>query len=281
MASESALQPLVCMDETSNQLLREPRPEQPAAPGHPRHGDAASARDGVANLFLFCEPLAGRRWVAVTERRTRTDWAEQIKDLVDRRYPEAERIVLVMDNLNTHSPASLYEAFAPAEATRLADKLAIHHPPKHGRWPNMAEIELSALSRQAGTGGCRISLHCKRRSRPGKRIVTGSAPGSISASPRTTRVANSRASTLHFRCNRVLGRFSGPVRAVRVGAYPLGSTNCACRVASPRQPAVKLADGTGVANEPLRASKVKSALPLAGMAILCRNGPRPKRQAAP
>jgi hypothetical protein len=140
--------PQVCMDETSKQLLREPRPARPAAPGRARHEDYEYERGGVANLFLFCEPLAGRRWVEVTERRTRTDWAEQIKDLVDHRYPDAERIVLVMDNLNTHSPASLYEAFPPAEAKRLADKLEIHHTPKHGSWLNMAEIELSVLGRQ-------------------------------------------------------------------------------------------------------------------------------------
>lgn len=140
--------PQVCMDETSTQLLREPRPGQPAAPGRPGHVDYEYERGGVANLFLFCEPLRGRRWVTVTERRTRTDWAAQIQDLVDRRYPDAERIRLVMDNLNTHSPASLYEAFAPAEAKRLADKLEIHHTPKHGSWLNMAEIELSVLGRQ-------------------------------------------------------------------------------------------------------------------------------------
>lgn len=140
--------PQVCMDETTKQLLREPRAAQPTAPGHPHRVDYEYEREGVANLFLFCEPLAGRRWVAVTDRRTRTDWAHQIKHLMDCRYPEAERIVLVMDNLNTHSPASLYETFPPAEAKRLADKLEIHHTPKHGSWLNMAEIELSVLSRQ-------------------------------------------------------------------------------------------------------------------------------------
>jgi hypothetical protein len=140
--------PQVCMDETNTQLLREPRPEQPAAPGWPRRVDYEYERGGVANLFLFCEPLRGRRWVTVSDRRTRTDWAAQIKDLVDRRYPDAERILLVLDNLNIHSPASLYEAFAPGEAKRLADKLEIHHTPKHGSWLNMAEIELSVLGRQ-------------------------------------------------------------------------------------------------------------------------------------
>jgi len=144
--------PQVCMDETSKQLLREPRPASSVAPGRPRRVDYEYERNGVANLFLFCEPLGGRRWVEVTERRTRTDWADQIKDLVDRRYPDAERIVLVMDNLNTHSPASLYEAFAPAEAKRLADKLEIHHTPKHGSWLNMAESIQGILKRCALAG---------------------------------------------------------------------------------------------------------------------------------
>jgi transposase len=99
-------------------------------------------------MFLEPEPLAGRRWVDVTEQRTKVEWAHQIKELVDQRYPEAEQIVLVMDNLNTHTPASLYEAFDPRQARRLAQKLEIHYTPKHGSWLNMAEIELSVLSRQ-------------------------------------------------------------------------------------------------------------------------------------
>lgn len=140
--------PLVCMDETSKQLLRETRPALPLAPRRPRREDHEYERGGVVNLFLFCAPLEGQRWVDVTERRTKVDWAHQIKELVDVRYATAERIVLVMDNLNTHTPAALYEAFAPAEAKRLADKLEIHHTPKHGSWLNVAEIELSVLSRQ-------------------------------------------------------------------------------------------------------------------------------------
>lgn len=140
--------PQVCMDETSKQLLRDPRAPLPPAPGHVARVDYEYEREGVVNLFLFCEPLAGGCWVDVTERRTKRDWAQQIKDLVDVRYPEAERIVLVMDNLNTHTPAALYEAFPPAEAKRLADKLEIHPTPKHGSWLNIAEIELSVLSRQ-------------------------------------------------------------------------------------------------------------------------------------
>jgi transposase len=140
--------PQVCMDEVSKQLLRDTRTPLPMEPGRIERRDYEYERGGVANLFLFCEPLQGRRWVDVTERRTRADWAHQIKELVDVRYPEAERIVLVMDNLNTHTPASLYEAFEPEEARRLAEKLEIHYTPKHGSWLNMAEIELSVLSRQ-------------------------------------------------------------------------------------------------------------------------------------
>jgi transposase len=117
-------------------------------PGRPERQDYEYERGGVVNLFMFFEPLRGRRWVDVTEQRTKVDWAHQIKDLVDERYPQAERIVLVMDNLNTHTPASLYEAFDPSEAKRLAEKLEIHYTPKHGSWLNMAEIELSVLSRQ-------------------------------------------------------------------------------------------------------------------------------------
>ena len=140
--------PQVCLDETSKQLLRDARPPLPLAPTQPAREDAEYVRGGVANLFMVCELLAGRRWVTVTERRTKADWAQQIKALVDQRYPAAERIVLVQDNFNTHTPGALYEAFAPEEAKRLADKLELHHTPKHGSWLNMAELELSVLQRQ-------------------------------------------------------------------------------------------------------------------------------------
>jgi len=142
------LRPQVCMDETSRQLLRDTKEPLPMEPGSSRREDYEYERGGVANVFMFTEPLMGRRWVDISEHRTKVDWAHQIKELVDLRYPEAERIVLVMDNLNTHSPASLYEAFDPSEARRLAQKLEIHYTPKHGSWLNMAEIELSVLSRQ-------------------------------------------------------------------------------------------------------------------------------------
>jgi hypothetical protein len=140
--------PQVCLDETSRQLLGEVTPPQPPAPGQPARQDYEYTRQGVCNLFLVCEPLRGWRHVLVSDQRTRMDFAHCIRDLLDVHYPEAERIVLVLDNLNTHSPASLYEAFAPAEAKRLANRLEIHHTPKHGSWLNMAEIELSVLSRQ-------------------------------------------------------------------------------------------------------------------------------------
>jgi DDE superfamily endonuclease len=142
------LRPQVCMDETSKQVLRDTRAALPMAPGRSRREDYEYERGGVANVFMFMEPLAGKRWVDITEHRTKVDWAQQIEELVEERYPQAERIVLVMDNLNTHSPASLYEAFDPDKARRLAEKLEIHHTPKHGSWLNMAEIELSVLSRQ-------------------------------------------------------------------------------------------------------------------------------------
>jgi len=140
--------PLVCLDETSKQLLRDTRASQPPAPGRPSRVDYEDEREGVVNLFLCCEPLAGRRWVDVTARRTRRDWAKQIQQRVDVRSPDAERIVLVMDQLNTHTPGALYDVFAPAEAKRLAEKLEIHYTPKHGSWLNIAEIEFSVLSRQ-------------------------------------------------------------------------------------------------------------------------------------
>jgi hypothetical protein len=140
--------PLVCLDETSRQLLADARPPLPPAPGQPARHDPEYVRAGVVNLFLVCEPLRGWREVRVSAQRTRIDWAHCVKELVDVHYPRAEAIVLVMDQLNTHSPASLYEAFPPTEAKRLAAKLEIHHTPKHGSWLNMAELELSALQRQ-------------------------------------------------------------------------------------------------------------------------------------
>lgn len=140
--------PVVCLDETSRQLLGETREPRSVMPGHPAKSDPEYVRGGVAQLFVVTEPLRGWRHVTVGERRTRLEFAQCIKALVDVAYPDAERIVLVMDQLNIHSPASLYAAFPAAEARRLAAKLEIHHTPKHGSWLNMAELELSVLARQ-------------------------------------------------------------------------------------------------------------------------------------
>lgn len=140
--------PVICMDEKSVQLLKETRPAITAAPGRAERIDYEYERNGTANIFMFCEPLAGWRQTRVTERRTKADWARAIRDLLDGRYADAKIVVLIMDNLNTHSIGSLYEAFPPAEARRLARRLEIHHTPKHGSWLNIAENELSALTRQ-------------------------------------------------------------------------------------------------------------------------------------
>jgi len=143
-----AQRPVLCMDETSKQMIQETRAPVPAAPGQPERADHEYRRNGVANIFMLGEPLTGRCQSEVTERRTKTDWAHFIKQAVDVHYPEAEKIVLVMDNLNTHAKASLYEAFEPAEAKRIADKLDIHHTPKHASWLNVAEIMLRLLAGQ-------------------------------------------------------------------------------------------------------------------------------------
>jgi hypothetical protein len=140
--------PLVCFDESRKELRGEARDPIPMRPGQPRRFDTEYDRAGSANLFLWTAPLLGQRGVTVTERRTRVNFAHVIRELVDGQFPDAERIVLVLDNLNTHDPASLYLAFPPAEAKRLWDKLEIHYTPKHGSWLNLAEIELSVLSRQ-------------------------------------------------------------------------------------------------------------------------------------
>jgi DDE superfamily endonuclease len=133
-------QPVVCLDETSRQVLAEVRDPLPVAPGRAARHDPEYERQGVINCFLLSEPLRGWRQVRLSEQRTRIDWAHCVRELVDVHYPHAERITLVLDQLNTHSPASLYEAFPPPEAKRLADKLEIHYTPKHGSWLNMAEI---------------------------------------------------------------------------------------------------------------------------------------------
>ena len=139
---------LVCLDETSKQLVQETRQPRPSRPGAAMAYDYEYQRNGVSNLFMLFAPLEGWRRVEVTDRRTKADWARVVKKLVDEDYVDKERIVLVMDNLNTHHPASLYQAFEPAEARRIAQRLEIHYTPKHGSWLNMAEIELGVLARQ-------------------------------------------------------------------------------------------------------------------------------------
>ena len=140
--------PLVCLDESNKQHTREVLDPIPMKPGSVERYDTQYERNGVSNLFMMFEPLSGWRHVEVTDRRTAIDWAHQIKFLVDVRHKDAEKIVLVEDNLNTHCPASLYKAFSPEEARRMLDKLEFHYTPKHGSWLDMAEIELSILSRQ-------------------------------------------------------------------------------------------------------------------------------------
>jgi len=140
--------PVVCMDESCKQMIGEVYESIPCMPGKPKRIDDEYVRNGVAEIFMEVEPLAGKRHVEITERRTKKDWAMQIKQMLDARYPDAIKVRLVMDNLNTHSIASLYEAFEPKEARRLSERLEIHYTPKHGSWLNMAEIELSALKGQ-------------------------------------------------------------------------------------------------------------------------------------
>ena len=140
--------PLVCMDETTKQLTKETHRALPAEPGMPARFDYEYERNGVSNLFMFYEPFGVKRYVSITDRRTKIDWALQIKELLDNHYPNVKKVVLIMDNLNTHTGASLYETFAPNEARCLLERLEIHCTPKHGSWLNIAEIELRVLSDQ-------------------------------------------------------------------------------------------------------------------------------------
>ena len=140
--------PVVCMDETSKQLVSEVRLPLALRPGQPARYDHEYRREGVCNAFMFFEPLRGWRAVDIRARRTKQDWVWGMKKLVEAHYPEAEVVRVVMDNLNTHNPAAFYEFFAPVEAKRLLDRLELHYTPKHASWLNMAEMELSVLSRQ-------------------------------------------------------------------------------------------------------------------------------------
>jgi hypothetical protein len=140
--------PLICMDEASKQLLRDEQPTQPLAPGRPVREDYHYERHGTQAIFMFFDPIQGRRRVSCRDSRTRIDWAEEVRRLLDEDYPHAKKVKLVCDNLNTHAIASLYEAFPAAEAHRLRERLEIHYTPRSGSWLNVAEIELGVLSRQ-------------------------------------------------------------------------------------------------------------------------------------
>lgn len=140
--------PVICMDESSKQTVKETRMPVPASPGTVERYDTEYERNGVSNIFMFCEPLKGWRHVKVTDRRTKKDWAIAMKELADNYYSGAEKITVVMDNLNTHKKSSLYETFEPQEAKRILDRFEFHYTPKHGSWLNVAEIEFSILSRQ-------------------------------------------------------------------------------------------------------------------------------------
>lgn len=142
------MRPVVCMDEKPYQLLGDAREPLSMRPGDDQKIDSEYIRNGTCSIFAFVEPLGGKHHISVHEHRTATDWAEEIKYLSDEMYPEAEKIILVMDNLNTHKPASLYKAFPPAEARRIIKRLEIHYTPKHGSWLDMAEIELNVMTRQ-------------------------------------------------------------------------------------------------------------------------------------
>ena len=144
--------PVLCMDEQPVQLLQETRTPIPATKDHPRRVDYEYERAGTASVFLFCEPLVGWRSVSIRERRTKVDWALEVAELLRTRYAEAEKVILVCDNLNTHTKGAFYEAFPPAEARALVRRLEFRHTPKHGSWLNVAENELSALTRQCLRG---------------------------------------------------------------------------------------------------------------------------------
>lgn len=154
--------PVICMDESSKQLIGEVRDPLPMKPGSPQRQDNEYVRNGVAEIFMAVEPLAGKRVTKVTPTRTSVDWAVFMREIADIWYPQAQKIVLVMDNLNTHDTSSFYKAFPPEEAHRLSKRFEIHHTPKHGSWLNMAEIELSVLKRQCLN--CRIDNIAKMQS---------------------------------------------------------------------------------------------------------------------
>ena len=197
--------PKVNFDETTKQLIKETRLPLPAEPGRPQRYDYEYERNGTRNLFLFVEPQTGRRHVQVTEQRTKIDFAHAMQWLVDEGYPEATVIRVVLDNLNTHKIASLYEAFEPAEARRIARKLEFHFTPKHGSWLNMAEIESSGLySNNASTVVSPTKPRSSEKSRPGNISAMQSKRLLIGAFLSPMRARNSNVSIHHFQRDKVL-----------------------------------------------------------------------------
>ena len=169
--------PQVCVDEGSKQLVSSPRVSLPMEPGKPDREDYQYEREGFCSVFVACEPLVGKRIVPTRPRRTAQDWAEFVRELIEVHYPEAEKIVLVMDKLNTHTPASLYEAFPAEQALRLAQKIEIHYTPMHASWLNMADIELSVLGRQALSRRIRSVEQVQERVAEWQRVRNGKQAG--------------------------------------------------------------------------------------------------------
>jgi hypothetical protein len=193
-----AARPLVCLDETSKQLVAETRTPLPVQSGRPARYDYEYERNGTANLFMLFAPLEGWRDVEVTERRTAIDYAQVLKELSDVHFPAAEKIVLVQDNLNTHNPSSLYEAFPAAEARRLVERFEWHYTPKHGSWLNLAESELAILSGQCLDRLSATSTCSSARLRPGSSIATLTTSRLTGALQPPTPASSSRASTRRF-----------------------------------------------------------------------------------
>ena len=196
---------LVCLDETSKQLVQETRQPRPPQPGAAMAYDYEYRRKGVSNRFMLFAPLEGWRRVEVTDRRTRTDWAEVVRKLVDEDYPDKERIVLVMDNLNTHHPLSLYEAFEPAEALRIAKRLEIHYTPKHGSWLNIAEIELGCWRASAWIAGFPARKSWNRKQERGRSEGTGRRLAWTGASPPGTPASGLSPYTHQYNSDGLLG----------------------------------------------------------------------------
>ena len=189
--------PLVCVDESSKQLIKETRPAIPMKSGRPARYDYEYERNGTANLFMMFAPLEGWRHVKVTDRHTAVDYAHVLKELSDTRFPDAEKIILVQDNLNTHTPASLYEAFPADEARRLVERFEWHYTPKHGSWLNLAESELGVRP-NASIAGCPTNGSSRARSLLGRPTATRNTPRPTGVSQRRAHVSNSRTSTLRF-----------------------------------------------------------------------------------